>query len=162
MSPKHPKTNRNPGTAGEGAGESRFACTIALAYPSSQIREGGDRAIIARAHHRSRVSLPAYLGGGGLGNYGSRATQLACIIARILGGRRTGETKLACIIARAHHCPHFMEGEDRAIIDRAHHRSRVSLPANLGGGELGNCGSRASQLASIIARILGGRRAGQS
>ena len=91
-----------------------------------------------------------------LGSYGSHASQLACIIARILGEGRPGETKLACIVARAHHCPHFREGEGRANVARVHHRSHVSLRAYWGGEGPGNHRSRASQFACIIARILGG------
>ena len=89
--------------------------------------------MVARAHHSSRVSflVDCARGGGGPGKYSSRASYLACIMARIVGVGRTGETKLARIINRVHHCPHFREGEDRAIIARKHHRSRVSLFAYL-------------------------------
>ena len=96
---------------------------------------GGGRAIIARLHQGSRVSLLAFWGWGG-----------------------------PAIIAHAHHfsrvsLPAYWVGGwvggGGGITARVYRSSRVSLLAHLGGGGTGNYSLRASLLACIIARILG-------
>ena len=89
---------------------------------------------MARVHRSTRVPLLEFLGGGEPCNHSSRASQFARIIARILVGggghgivvrvyRSSRATLLACVIAR------IRGGGDHAIIARVYHSSRASLLA---------------------------------
>ena len=116
---------------GRGAEESQLACTVVRVYHCSHIWEGEARAIIACAHHCSRVSL--------LASWGSEGPT---IIGHV---HQRSRVSLPAILRKG----------GRAIIAGVRKRTRVSLPASWGGGDPGSCNSRASQLACTIAHILG-------
>ena len=99
----------------------------------------------------------------------SRASQLACICARTLGGCSPGNhslrvSQLPCVIARVHHCSLITEGggpgnRSTRRSQRAYNTARVYHCSQIRRERgPGNQSPRRSQLARIIARALEGRR----
>ena len=114
-----------------GAEESQLACTVVRVYHCSHIWEGEARAIIACAHHCSRVSLLASWGSEGPTIIGHVHQRSRVSLPAYL--RKGGRAIIAGVRKRTRvSLPACWGGEIREVATRAHHSSRVQLPAYWG------------------------------